>query len=174
VLQLAGHEFTLFRVGRLLQGVIVLVWASHHLGLEWDIARVALLVFTMLATFFFFYGLVILGAVMSFWTTESLEIMNMLTYGGVETAQYPMAVYQKYFQRFFTFVVPLAMVTYFPILAVLDIPDPLGTTRTWQIVAPTGRLRFLRRLPVDVARWRTALHLHRLVIRSPTSFRRPR
>ena len=58
---------------------------------------------------------------MSFWTTESLEVMNMLTYGGVETAQYPIAVYQKYFQRFFTFVVPLAMVTYFPILAVLDI-----------------------------------------------------
>ena len=79
---------------------------------------------------------------MSFWTTESLEIMNMLTYGGVETAQYPMAIYQKYFQRFFTFVVPLAMVTYFPILAVLDIPDPLGTTRTWQVVAPTAGFVF--------------------------------
>ena len=76
VLQLAGHEFTLFRVGRLLQGVIVLVWASQHLALEWDAARVALLAFTMLATFVFFYGLIILGAVMSFWTTESLEIMN--------------------------------------------------------------------------------------------------
>ncbi len=142
VLQLAGHEFTLFRVGRLLQGVIVLLWACQHLTIEWDAARCALLAFTMLATFLFFYGLVILGAVMSFWTTESLEIMNMLTYGGVETAQYPMAIYQKYFQRFFTFVVPLAMVTYFPILAVLDIPDPLGTTRTWQVLAPTAGFVF--------------------------------
>ena len=96
----------------------------------------------MLATFLFFYGLVILGAVMSFWTTESLEIMNTLTYGGVETAQYPMAIYQKYFQRFFTFVVPLAMVTYFPIVAILDIPDPLGTTRTMQTLAPTAGFVF--------------------------------
>ncbi len=142
VLQLAGHEFTLFRVGRLLQGVIVLVWACQHLTIEWDAARIALLAFTMFATFLFFYGLVILGAVMSFWTTESLEIMNMLTYGGVETAQYPMAIYQKYFQRFFTFIVPLAMVTYFPILAILEIPDPLGSTRPWQMVAPIAGFVF--------------------------------
>jgi ABC-2 type transport system permease protein len=142
VLQLAGHEFTLFRVGRLLQGTIVLVWACHELSIDWNAARVALLLFTLLATFLFFYGLVILGAVMSFWTTESLEIMNMLTYGGVETAQYPMAIYQKYFQRFFTFVVPLAMVTYFPILAILDIPDPLGTTRTMQSIAPAAGFAF--------------------------------
>ncbi len=143
VLQLAGHEFTLFRVGRLLQGVIVLVWACAAAGARLGRrARLALLAFTLLATFLFFYGLVILGAVMSFWTTESLEIMNMLTYGGVETAQYPMAIYQKYFQRFFTFVVPLAMVTYFPILAMLDMPDPLGSTRAMQIVAPLAGFVF--------------------------------
>jgi ABC-2 type transport system permease protein len=128
VLQLAGHEFTLFRVGRLLQGVIVLVWACQHLAIEWDMARVALLAFAMLATFLFFYGLVILGAVMSFWTTESLEIMNTVTYGGVETAQYPLAIYQQDFRRFFTYVVPLGCVTYFPLVAILGIDDPLGTS----------------------------------------------
>jgi len=142
VLQLAGHEFTLFRVGRLLQGVIVLLWACHQLALDWTAARFALLAFTLIATFLFFYGLVIVGAVMSFWTTETLEIMNTLTYGGVETAQYPMAIYQKYFQRFFTFVVPLAMVTYFPIVAILGIPDPLGSTRTMQTLAPTAGFVF--------------------------------
>jgi ABC-2 type transport system permease protein len=142
VLQLAGHEFTLFRVGRLTQGLIVLVWAGHALGLDWTAARLALLVLTLVATFFFFYGLIILGAVLSFWTTESLEIMNTLTYGGVETAQYPMSIYQKYFQRFFTFVVPLAMVTYFPILAILDLDDPLGSTRTLQVFAPLAGIAF--------------------------------
>ena len=142
VLQLAGHEFTLFRVGRLLQGVIALWWACQYLTVEWDAARLALLAFTMIATFLFFYGLVILGAVMSFWTTESLEIMNILTYGGVETAQYPMAIYQKHFQRFFTFVIPLAMVTYFPILAVLEIPDSLGSTRMMQTAAPLAGFVF--------------------------------
>ena len=160
VLQLAGHEFTLFRVGRLLQGVMVLVWASSHLGLEWGIARVALLAFTMLATFFFFYGLVMLGAVMSFWTTESLEIMNMLTYGGVETAQYPMAVYQKYFQRFFTFVVPLAMCDLFP--------DPRGArySRPTRNDARVANDRAARRVSFSS---RVSLFMWRVGVRHYTS-----
>ncbi len=110
-------------------------------------ARVVLLAFTLVATFLFFYGLVILGAVMSFWTTESLEIMNMLTYGGVETAQYPMAIYQKYFQRFFTFVVPLAMVTYFPILAILGHPGSARHDAGDADVGAHRRIRVLRRGP---------------------------
>ena len=154
VLQLAGHQFTLFRVGRLLQGLFVLLWACQQLALDWSAARLALLAFTLVATFLFFYGLVILGAVMSFWTTESLEIMNTLTYGGVETAQYPMAIYQKYFQRFFTFVVPLAMVTYFPILAILDVPDPLGSTRAMQTLAPFAGFVFFG---VTLLAWRVGV-----------------
>ena len=36
-----------------------------------------------------FAGLFVLQATLCFWTIESLEIMNTMTYGGVETAQYP-------------------------------------------------------------------------------------
>ena len=46
-----------------------------------------LMVFTILSGVVFFYALFIFQAAMSFWTVESLEIMNTLTYGGVETAQ---------------------------------------------------------------------------------------
>jgi ABC-2 type transport system permease protein len=89
--------------------------------------------------------------VLSFWTTESLEIMNTLTYGGVETAQYPMAIYQQGFRRFFTFVVPLACVAYFPIVAVLGIDDPLGTSRVFQYCAPLAGFAFLG---ASLALWR--------------------
>jgi len=131
--------------------MIVLGWSAHALELDWTVGRVALLALTLTATFLFFYGLVILGAVLSFWTTESLEIMNTLTYGGVETAQYPLAIYQKYFQRFFTFVVPLGMVTYFPILAILGLDDPLGSTRAMQITAPLAGFAFFA---LTLAVWR--------------------
>ena len=148
----------------------MLGWACDELALDWSAARLALLAFTLVATFLFFYGLVILGAVMSFWTTESLEIMNTLTYGGVETAQYPMAIYQKHFRRFFTFVVPLAMVTYFPILAILDVPDPLGSTRTIQTLRAARGLRVLRRDAARVARRRPALHVDGFVMVGSRSF----
>jgi len=34
------------------------------------------------------------------------------------------------------------MVTYFPILAILDIDDPLGSTRSMQMLAPLAGIAF--------------------------------
>ncbi|MFV2089400.1 MAG: ABC transporter permease [Pseudomonadales bacterium] len=142
VLQLAGHDFQLQRLGRLLQGLIVLVWAMWALQIEWNVARALLLVFTVLSAVVFFYALFIFQATLSFWTIESLEIMNTLTYGGVETASYPLAIYQPGFRRFFTFVVPLGCISYFPAVAILGVEDPLGTSRVFQYLAPLAGYGF--------------------------------
>lgn len=141
-LQISGYDFPLMRVGRLAQGLLVLGWAASQLSIDWELWRIALLVFTFVATVVFFYALVIGQAVLSFWTTESLEIVNTLTYGGVETAQYPMAVYQPGFRRFFTYVIPLACVAYFPVVALLGVDDPLGSTSTFQVLAPLAGFAF--------------------------------
>ncbi len=142
VLQLAGHDFQLQRLGRLLQGLIVLIWAIWALQIEWNVARALLLVFTVLSAVVFFYALFIFQATLSFWTIESLEIMNTLTYGGVETASYPLAIYQPGFRRFFTFVVPLGCISYFPAVAILGVEDPLGTSRIFQYLAPLAGYGF--------------------------------
>ena len=142
VLQLAGHEFQIHRIGRLLQGLIVLGVAMWLLPIDWTLWRSALLVFAILSGVVFFYALFIFQAAMSFWTVESLEIMNTLTYGGVETAQYPLAIYQPGFRRFFTFVVPLGCISYFPAVAILGIEDPLGSERWMQVAAPLAGYLF--------------------------------
>jgi ABC-2 type transport system permease protein len=136
VLQLAGHDFQLQRMGRLLQGLIVLGWAIWMLAIDWNAGRVLLLIFTLLSAVVFFYALFIFQACLSFWTIESLEIMNTLTYGGVETASYPLAIYQPGFRRFFTFVVPLGCISYFPAVAILGVDDPLGSSLLFQTLAP--------------------------------------
>lgn len=138
VLQLAGHEFQIHRIGRLLQGLIVLGLAIWMLPIDWNVGRVLLLLFTISSGVIFFYALFIFQASLSFWTVDSLEIMNTMTYGGVETAQYPLAIYQPGFRRFFTFVVPLGCISYFPAVAILGIDDPLGTSRIAQVLAPVA------------------------------------
>ena len=144
MLQLAGHDFQLQRVGRLLQGLIVLGWAVSVLEIDWTAARLALLLFTLASAVVFFYAIFILQATLSFWTTESLEIMNTLSYGGAETAQYPLSIYRVEFRRFFTAIVPLGCVVYFPAVAILGIEDPLGTSRVFQALAPlAGYVFFL-------------------------------
>ena len=143
VLQLAGQELTLRRIGRFSQGLIVLLWATYALDISWPASKILLLGTTILGGACLFYGLIVLQATLAFWTTESLEIMNTMTYGGVETAQYPLTIYRSWFRRFFTYVVPLACISYYPALAILDRPDPLGSTPIFQWLAPAIGILFL-------------------------------
>jgi ABC-2 type transport system permease protein len=143
ILQLAGHELALRRIGRFVQGLIVLVWAASVLNVEWSFGRVGLVLFTVCGGTCLFFGLIVMQATLAFWTTETLEIMNTLTYGGVESAQYPMAIYHAAFRRFFTFVVPLACISYFPVVGILGIDDPLGSPQWFQYLAPVCGILFL-------------------------------
>jgi ABC-2 type transport system permease protein len=154
VLQLAGHDFQLQRIGRLLQGLIVLGIAISMLEIDWSFGKVVLLLFTIVSGVVFFYALFIFQATLSFWATESLEIMNTLTYGGVETAQYPLAIYRPGFRRFFTFVVPLGCISYFPALAILGIEDPLGTVPLVQWLSPLAGYAFFG---VALLAWRSGI-----------------
>jgi ABC-2 type transport system permease protein len=143
VLQLAGHELQLHRIGRLAQGVFALIYAVVLLDLDWTLWRAALLVVAVLGALALFYALFILQATLSFWTVESLELMNILTYGGTETAQYPLPIYSTWLRRLFTYVVPLACVSYFPSVAVFGVEDPLGSTFVQQCLAPLAGFVFL-------------------------------
>jgi ABC-2 type transport system permease protein len=125
-LQVAGSEFQLMRIGRLAQGLAALGWSVTALHLSWTAADVALLIGAVLGGACVFYGLFVLQATLCFWTVESLEVMNTLTYGGTETAQYPLTIYRPWFRRFFTFVVPLACMNYLPVSALLGLHGAAG------------------------------------------------
>ncbi len=143
ILQLAGHEVALRRVGRLLQGLIVFIWAVVSLELDWTYTRVALLLWTCFSGVCFFVALFILRATLSFWSTETLELMNILSYGGLDAAQYLLSIYGAAFRKFFTFVVPLACVSYFPLVNILGVPDPLGSSAGFRVLAPAFGVLFL-------------------------------
>ncbi len=143
VLQLVAHELALRRVGRLIQGVLILAWGMHLLDATWSVGAVLLLLAAIGGGACLFLGLFVLQGTLSFWTVETLELMNTLTYGGVQTAQYPLTIYAGWFRRFFTFVVPLAAIAYFPVVAVLEHPDPLGSPLWFQRIAPVLGVLFL-------------------------------
>ena len=141
--QVLAHEFQLMRIGRLTQAFIVLMWSAERLNIEWTLAKIMLVFAAVVGGVCLFSGLFVLQATLCFWTTESLEIINCTTYGGVETAQFPVTIYRPWFRSIFTFVVPLATVNYFPLHAVLDLSDPLGSTRLIQWLSPLAGILFL-------------------------------
>ena len=88
-LQLAGYEVRLSRLGRLLQASVVLIFATNLAPIAWDASTVAIAVWAVAGGVALFAGILVLQATLAFWTVDSLEIMNVLTYGGVQAAQYP-------------------------------------------------------------------------------------
>jgi ABC-2 type transport system permease protein len=143
ILQLLGYELRLARIGRLTQGMIVLAVATHLLGIEWDARKLALIAAAIVGGAVLFVGILILQATLAFWTIESLEIANVLTYGGVEAAQYPLDIYSRWFRDFLIFVVPIGCVGYFPIVRVLGHRAPLPAPGWLLDAAPLYGIIFL-------------------------------
>jgi ABC-2 type transport system permease protein len=69
--------------------------------------------------------------------------MNLLTYGGIQAAQFPLSIYAPWFRNFLIFVVPLACVAYFPVLAILGKADPLGAPGWLLPLTPIAGFLFL-------------------------------
>lgn len=119
-IQVLGSKFEFTRIGRLLQSLIVLIWAIINLSIDWSFLKIILLLLMIISGVFIFSGIFILSATMSFWTIQGLEVVNIFTDGGREMAQYPLNIYQKWVTKFFTFVIPFGCVNYLPLLYLLD------------------------------------------------------
>jgi ABC-2 type transport system permease protein len=157
-LQVLAHDFQLMRVGRMTQGVVVLIWGLANLAIAWTPAKAILLAGSIIGGVMVFAGLMIMQATMCFWSTQSLEVMNSFTYGGVETAQWPIPIYSHWFAKIFIFVIPLACVNYFPVMAILDKADPLGSPAWLGWVSPlAGTIFFATSLLI----WRMGVRHYR-------------
>lgn len=123
--QIISSEFQLLRIGRLTQGLIVLIWGGISLETTVNTVDIFLLCYSLICAVFFFLGLMIFQATLSFWSVESLEFINAFTYGGVQTAQYPIDIYKDWFKKIFIYVIPIGSVSYFPLSSILREQDIL-------------------------------------------------
>lgn len=113
----AKMDFT--RLGKLIQGAIIMCIALPAANLNWTADKIAVLVLMVVGGVATFSGLYLIYASLSFFTTEGLEFMNIFTDGGREFGQYPMRIYGEGILKFFTFVVPIALFQYYPLLYLL-------------------------------------------------------
>ena len=154
VFQVIAREVQLMRIGRFLQGALVLGWAMRALDTHWTLDKVALLAWSLVGGICLFSGLFVVYATLAFFTIEALELLNIFTYGGVETAQYPMAIYTPGFRTFFTFVIPLACIAYLPGLSLMN-RRPEGIAGSWLALAPLAGVVFF---VVSLQIWKLGVH----------------
>jgi len=139
--QLLAQELTLRRIGRLVQGVLLLGYAAG--AIDWTVPRALLLVAAIASSACAFLGILVLQATSAFWTINALEVWNAFTYGGVTMSQYPLAIYRSWFRALFTFAIPIGCTIYFPAVAILGRADPLGTPAITGWLAPLAGPAYL-------------------------------
>lgn len=124
--QIMVSDIRLRRVGRIVGAVAVMVYALTHVEVDWTPAKVALTIATPIAGAVIFSSVWIVACSVCFWIVEGREFSNSVTYGSNAFTSYPINVYSRPLRWVMAFVVPGAFVAYYPSLALLGKPDPLG------------------------------------------------
>ena len=143
VLQVLGSQVEIRRLGRIAQGGVILAAAFAWTQVHWTLAKTVYLPVVFLSLVSFFGALFIIGSTLTFWTVESIETINIFTYGGTEMMAYPMHIYQDWMRRFFTYIVPAIFLNYYPTLYFLEKPDPFGMPPFVPFLAPVVGLGML-------------------------------
>ena len=138
--QVMCEDLALRRLGRVVQGAAVLVIATRNAGINWTPDKLLVLVMALASGIAIFFSIFVLAASFCFWTTEGKEATHVFSYGGVTLVDYPIDIYANWLKRFVTFVLPLAFVSYYPALYLLERPDPLGLPVWLRLLSPVAAL----------------------------------
>ncbi|GAA3371957.1 ABC transporter permease [Streptomyces sannanensis] len=133
--QVAADRFALRRLGRIIQGLLVLGYALAVLDIEWTPLRVLTMPLMVVSGAVIFASFFVAGAAFQFWAQDAAEVQNSFTYGGTTLLEYPPTVFAKDLVRGVTFVLPLAFVNWLPALYVLGRPYPLDVPE-WAAFLP--------------------------------------
>jgi len=134
--QVLGSRFSVRRLGRIVQGITIFAIGLSLTDIQWTLPKLCYLPLVILGLVSFFGGLLIFGSTITFWTIESFEAVNIVTYGGTEMLAYPMHIYPTSLRRIFTYIIPSAFLNYYPALYFLDRPDPFNLPSIFQFIAP--------------------------------------
>ena len=117
------------RLGGILVGVIAMLLAGTRLSIQWTLLKALLLAEVVLGSMLLLLGLFMIEATVSFFSVKSIEMVNVLTYGGRSACQYPVDVYPNVLRFLFTYLAPFAMCMHWPVSWVIG--EPMVTLPVW-------------------------------------------
>jgi ABC-2 type transport system permease protein len=158
LLQVVASDFSLRRLGKILQAVVVLIVALAAADIDWTLGRALMVPLAIVSGVLIYTGVWIALATIAFWIVDAIEFVNAFTYGGNFLSAYPITIFGRWLRNLVLFAIPIAFVAYFPALYILDRPDELGLPDALRYASPLVAL-----LTVIVARlvWENAVRHYR-------------
>lgn len=142
-LQAIVLDVSLRHVGKTLLAIGLFAWAWMRTQPAVSAETLLLLAMALGCGITLFIAIFSLGAIISFWTVGSIEVVNAVSYGGSDLAQYPIHIYRRWFRTIFIWLIPVGFVIYYPTLIILDKPDPLGFAAAAPVVGPLLTVAFV-------------------------------
>ena len=135
LLQVLCSQLDPRRIGSFAVGVTAMLVAAMNLQIQWTAGKALLMAEVVVCSMLLTLGLFMIEATMCFFSVKSIEMVNVLTYGGRSTCQYPVDIFPKPLELLFTYVAPFALCMHWPVAWVLGQPmTPLAPG--WYYVTP--------------------------------------
>lgn len=113
-----SEVFDVKGLGQLFMGGVTLAYAWYHLQLPFSVGTAVLLILALVTASLFMISIMNLAAATCFWIVHSGFVMVTM-FKFTEYAKYPATIYKGFFQFLFTFIIPIAFVSYYPSLLFL-------------------------------------------------------
>ncbi|HVN16322.1 MAG TPA: ABC-2 family transporter protein [Anaerolineales bacterium] len=108
-----SEVFDLKGLTQLAAGIILLIYTSIQLHIDWTLARVALLIVTLFSASLVQISITLMAGCAAFWVLDSYPVLG-LAWKLREFAPYPMNIFDGAFRFTFTYIIPLGFIAFYP------------------------------------------------------------
>ena len=119
--------------------------AAQHLKkqIPWTLGSTVLLLISVAGTVLMLLGLFLVEATLCFLSVQSIEAVNILTYGGRTACEYPVDIYPRPIRLLFMYVAPFGLCMHVPVSALLHHPVVDWPAWTAYLAPLAGAMFFL-------------------------------
>ena len=108
-----SEVFDLKGLTQLAAGIILLIYTSIQLHIDWTLARTALLIVTLFSASLVQISITLMAGCAAFWVLDSYPVLG-LAWKLREFAPYPMNIFDGAFRFTFTYIIPLGFIAFYP------------------------------------------------------------
>ena len=108
-----SEMFDIKGLTQLAAGIILLIYASIQLNIDWTLARFALLLMTVFSAALVQISIIVAASCATFWVMDSYPVLG-LAWKLREFSPYPMTIFDGAFRFTFTYLIPIGFVAFYP------------------------------------------------------------
>ena len=135
--------FDAWRVSTAVLGIVLMWFSVTQLGIPWTLGGAVLLMISVAGTVLLLLGLFLVEATLCFLSVQSIEAVNILTFGGRTACEYPVDIYPRPIRLLFMYVAPFGLCMHVPVSALLHHPMVDWPAWTAYLAPLAGAMFFL-------------------------------